>query len=285
MRVYSIDMAIEHHLLILCQIFGVAYEYPGENENNKHKTFRRRRRIRVLLKNPKALVSMDKKKELDRNISPELRIMKNKKKKDKRDNESQQEREIRLKKNNEEQTLRRQQKKSVALAGIVGAQSTTTPEDTRRKSKRIRRTPAEAKLKIEQEVRARRVSNEVLISMKEKQIIENTRYSVKESYLYPPDIAGTFNCQWRAIYNIVMDDSKFRTIYNQLQRRITDPNEIREVCVNFRSKEEGKIFHLMGYHWVSLTKEFYTDDGYRYKVNDYEKAVKVLGEFEYHGIK
>ena len=73
--------------------------------------------------------------------------------------------------------------------------------------------------------------------------------------------------------------------HNQLQRRITDPNEIREVCVNFRSKEEGKIFHLMGYHWVSLTKEFYTDDGYRYKVNDYEKAVKVLGEFEYHGIK
>lgn len=109
-------------------------------------------------------------------------------------------------------------------------------------------------------------------------IIKRKRLSV--SYRYPKDIVGTYNCHWRALYSVILDEKIFSSIYNQFQRRLTEP-EIREVFDQFGKKNgEERIFHLKGHHWVSLTKEYYTDDAYRYEVIDYEKAVQELSKWE-----
>ena len=113
----------------------------------------------------------------------------------------------------------------------------------------------------------------------DKNIIERERLSVRESYRYPVDIVGTYNCYWRALYNVILDEKIFSSIYNQFQRRLTEP-EIREVFDKFNKKIGGRIFHLKGHHWVSLTKEYYTDDAYRYEVNNYEEAVQELSKWE-----
>ena len=113
-----------------------------------------------------------------------------------------------------------------------------------------------------------------------KNIIERERLSVRESYCYPVDIVGTYNCHWRALYNVILDEKIFSSIYKQIQRKLSGPDEIRRAFDHFPTKDGGKIFHLKGHHWVSLTKEYYTDDAYRYEVIDYTKAVQELSKWE-----
>ena len=96
---------------------------------------------------------------------------------------------------------------------------------------------------------------------------------------YPEEINITYYCAWRALYNVVLKEKQFSLVYNQFQRRLTEP-EIREVFDQFNKKIGGRIFHLKGHHWVSLTKEYYTDDAYRYEVNNYEEAVQELSKWE-----
>ena len=140
---------------------------------------------------------------------------------------------------------------------------------------------------------------------------------VKDQYMYPDYAKGVRKCHLRALYN-VSRRAALNAFEGELKhhQNMKVKNEIKNVqnsiikALNRLTKEStniasingisssqynvvkhklvkyveeypnGNVYRIRQQHWVSLTRTVYTDDGFYYRVLDYEKADSILTALE-----
>ena len=100
---------------------------------------------------------------------------------------------------------------------------------------------------------------------------------------YTTETKGLLNCHFRALQSVSPDAAQ-----QAIREKVVcnDHARVTAILAEHVSPDVAQVFQLRRYgrngqrHWVSITRDFYTDDAHYYVTNNYASAVTVLEMLE-----
>ena len=163
----------------------------------------------------------------------------------------------------------------------VSSSDTPRPIMSRR-SVRTTCTPAASRRKAEEQIYARRASEDCILKLQKAGAVSVQK--TKPIHMYPLNICGVGKCGLRALFNVSVLNVFVEIIGSNdwilsTKHAVLKTKQLFDE-MKWKFKNGGCIFLLRGHHWVALTDDWYTDDGHRWEVLNYKIAFSILHEME-----
>jgi hypothetical protein len=110
-----------------------------------------------------------------------------------------------------------------------------------------------------------------------------SKFALKKEWLeykhtlgeYPKHYKGLWKCHLRALYSV---SPKAAKLAHSKKIKHHQASEIQECLQLFEGPFGGKVFHLRGMYWVSISPLFYTEDACCWRITNFEIACEALAK-------